>query len=112
MTIRGLLKPAILMNYLKVNVWFYGRKHIASGYYIITSQTDNVGASGYSTTLELLRVAPDETLNTSSDVREDLISSTEDAKKSAAEKALNTITVSKENTSNNINPQQRWRTNI
>ena len=60
LTIKGLLRPAILMQYLKVNVWFYGNKHISSGYYIITAQTDTVNSQGYTTTLKLLRVAPDE----------------------------------------------------
>lgn len=58
--IRGLLKPAILMNYVKLNVWFHGHKHVSSGYYIITSQVDTVDAGGYRTKLELTRVAPDE----------------------------------------------------
>ncbi len=59
-TLKGLLKPAILMQYVKLNVWFYGRKHISSGYYIITSQEDSIGSDGYKTTLELLRVASDD----------------------------------------------------
>jgi len=58
--IKGILKPAILMTYLKVNVWFYGRKHISSGYYLITSQVDNIDSGGYWTTLELTKVASDE----------------------------------------------------
>lgn len=48
------------MTYVKLNVWFYGRKHISSGYYIITSQTDNIDTSGYFTTLGITRVAGDE----------------------------------------------------
>lgn len=60
MTIRGLLKPAILMTYVKINVWFYGHKHNSSGYYLITSQTDTIDMGGYRTSLGLLRVAPDE----------------------------------------------------
>ena len=60
LTIKGLLKPAILMTYLKVNVFFYGRKHISSGTYIITSQTDTVGIGGYRTQLSLTRIAGDE----------------------------------------------------
>lgn len=60
MTLKGLLKPAILMSYIKLNLWFYGRKHSASGYYIITSHTDNISTSGYFTTLGLLRVAGDD----------------------------------------------------
>ena len=60
LTIRGLLRPAILMNYIKLNVWFYGRKHISSGYYIITAQTDRIEeSSGFQTVLSLTRIAPD-----------------------------------------------------
>lgn len=59
-TIKGLLRPAILMQYLKLNVLFFGNKHIASGYYIITSQVDTIDQNGYRTTLGLTRVAPDE----------------------------------------------------
>ena len=59
-TIRGLLRPAILMTYVKINVWFYGHKHIYSGTYLITGETDSIGTNGYHTTLSLIRVAPDE----------------------------------------------------
>lgn len=59
LTIKGLLKPAILMTYVKLNVLFYGNKHIASGYYVITKQTDQVTAEGYRTTLKLMRVGGD-----------------------------------------------------
>lgn len=58
--LKGLLKPAILMSYLKLNVWFFGRKHISSGYYIITSHTDSISGNGYFTTLTLTRVAGDD----------------------------------------------------
>lgn len=58
-TIKGLLRPAILMTYVKLNVLFFGRKHINSGYYIITSQTDSVDSSGYRTTLKLTRIKGD-----------------------------------------------------
>ena len=62
-TIKGLLRPAILMTYVKLNVWFFGHKHNSSGYYIITSQEDSINMSnGYMTTLGLTRVAPDEEL--------------------------------------------------
>lgn len=60
LTIKGLLRPAILMTYLKINTVFYGRKHISSGTYIITKQVDTVDASGYKTTLSLTRIAGDE----------------------------------------------------
>lgn len=59
-TIKGLTRPSILMSYVKVNVLFNGgMKHISSGLYIITKQTDTIDTSGYKTTLELLRVGGD-----------------------------------------------------
>lgn len=61
LTIKGLTRPSILMTYVKVNVLFNGGvKHISSGLYIITKQTDTIDNSGYKTTLELLRVGGDE----------------------------------------------------
>ena len=58
-TIKGLIRPTILMDYIKVNVFFYGRKHISSGLYVITKQVDTINSSGYRTTLTLLRVKGD-----------------------------------------------------
>ena len=58
--VKGLLRPAILMTHVRVNVLFYGKKHISSGLYIITSQTDEINASGYKTTLGLRKVAGDD----------------------------------------------------
>lgn len=60
LTLKGLLKPAMLMQYVKINVWFFGKKHTSTGYYIITGQTDNISASNYSTTLNLTRIAGEE----------------------------------------------------
>ena len=57
--IKGLVKPAILMSYVKLNVLFYGRKHIASGLYVITKQEDKLDGNGYRTILNLLRVGED-----------------------------------------------------
>lgn len=63
LVIKGLLKPALLMTPVKINVLFYGRKDIASGTYVVTSQEDNISStSGYSTTLSLLRIKGDEIL--------------------------------------------------
>ena len=59
LTLKGLLRPAILMTYIKLNVLFYGRKHISSGMYVVTKQVDQVDASGFRTTLNLLRVGGD-----------------------------------------------------
>lgn len=53
---KGLVRPTMLVSYVKINVVFYGRKHISSGTYIITKQTDNISANGYKTTLELQRI--------------------------------------------------------
>lgn len=66
MTLKGLLRPVVLMTYVKLNVWFFGKKHIASGYYLITSQVDNITTQGYKTTLDLLRVAPDDDIELAS----------------------------------------------
>lgn len=59
-TIKGLTRPSILMTYVKLNVIFNGGiKHISSGLYIITKQTDFIDSSGYRTTLDLVRVGED-----------------------------------------------------
>lgn len=60
LVIKGLLRPAILMTYVKINVYFYGRKHLSSGYYIITNQVDSVDGSGYKTTLTVTRIKGDD----------------------------------------------------
>ena len=59
LTIKGLIRPTILMDYLKLNVVFYGQKHISSGIYVITKQVDSISSAGYRTTLSLLRVDGD-----------------------------------------------------
>ena len=59
MTLKGLLRPTMLMQYIKINVWFFGKKHTSSGYYIITGQTDNISMGSYTTTLDLTRIAGD-----------------------------------------------------
>lgn len=60
LTIKGILRPVMLMEYVKVNAVFYGQRHISSGLYVITKQEDDIGKGGYKTTLSLLRVAGDE----------------------------------------------------
>lgn len=55
-TIKGLLRPAILMTYVKVNILMYGRKYVDSGLYVVTKQQDTVNENGFRTTLSLLRV--------------------------------------------------------
>lgn len=59
LTIKGLLRPAMLMSYVKINTYFYGHKHISSGLYIITKQEDSIDSSGYKTTLSLTRISGD-----------------------------------------------------
>ena len=60
-TIKGLVRPSILMSYVRLNVWFHGgAKHLSSGLYIITKQEDKLDATGYKTTLSLTRVGGDE----------------------------------------------------
>lgn len=56
LSIRGLLRPAILMTYVRVNIYLFGKKHIHSGLYIITKQVDKVDGDGYKTTLNLQRI--------------------------------------------------------
>ena len=54
--IRGLLRAIILMQTIRINVYFYGRLHNSTGNYLITKQVDNISESGYVTTLSLVRV--------------------------------------------------------
>lgn len=58
--IKGLLRPSMLMSYIRVNAFFYGQKHISSGLYIITKQVDNINRNGYKTTLSLTRIGGDD----------------------------------------------------
>jgi hypothetical protein len=56
--IQGLLRPAQLMQYLRLNVIFPGgNKHTSSGLYIVTKQVDDINASGYVTTLTVTRIS-------------------------------------------------------
>lgn len=58
--IQGLLRPATLMQYVRLNVIFPGgNKHLSSGLYIVTRQADNIGPNGYATTLGLTRIKGD-----------------------------------------------------
>lgn len=58
-TLKGLVSPIMLTSYVRVNTFFYGRKDISSGLYVVTQQEDTISGSGYSTELTLLRVAED-----------------------------------------------------
>ena len=57
--IKGLLRPAILMSYIRLYIKFYNKLHIHSGIYIITKQVDKIDESGYRTTLSMVRIADD-----------------------------------------------------
>lgn len=59
LTIKGLMRPSMLMSKVRINSYFYGIKHISSGLYIITKQEDSVSSSGYRTTLTLTRIGAD-----------------------------------------------------
>lgn len=59
LTIKGLLRPAMLMSYVRINAMFYGMRHVSSGLYLIVKQEDTVDMSGYRTTLTLQRIAGD-----------------------------------------------------
>lgn len=62
--VQGLLRPATLMQYVRLNVIFPGgNKHISSGLYIVTRQIDNIGPNGYATTLGLTRIKGDTLAN-------------------------------------------------
>ena len=60
-TIKGLLRPALLMTHVRLNIYFYGRTFVDSGLYIVTKEQDEIGISGFTTTLSLLRVGKSET---------------------------------------------------
>ena len=58
--ILGLLRPATLMQYVRLNVVFPGgHKHISSGLYLVTKQEDSIDSTGYFTTLGLTKIAGD-----------------------------------------------------
>lgn len=59
LVVKGLLRPAILMSKVRLNVLFYGKAHISSGEYIINKQVDNVDDNGCWTTLSLVRIGGD-----------------------------------------------------
>lgn len=62
-TVQGLLRPASLMTYIRLNYIFPGgRKHISSGLYLITKQQDTINESGYRTTLNLTKISGDDNI--------------------------------------------------
>lgn len=54
--IRGLLKPISLMDYINIDVIFYGERHITSGLYVVVGQQDILSGNGFATNLSLIRV--------------------------------------------------------
>lgn len=56
LSIKGLMRPTILMSYIYLDVVFYGMRHISTGTYFITKQVDEISSNGYSTNLELTRI--------------------------------------------------------
>lgn len=62
-TIQGLLRPAILMSHVRLNVIYPGgRKHVSSGLYLITQQRDVIDENGYRTTLGLTKISGDDSV--------------------------------------------------
>lgn len=59
LSLKGVLRPAILMSKVRLNVLFYGRAHISSGTYIINKQVDTISTDGCWTQLNLVRVDGD-----------------------------------------------------
>ena len=59
-TFRGLLRPAVLMSYVRLRITWFGRPDIDSGLYIVQSQQDTIDESGFKTTLSLFRVGGDD----------------------------------------------------
>jgi hypothetical protein len=55
-TLKGLLRPAILMTNVRLNVYYFGRRHIASGLYIVTKEQDSISKDGFTTTLNMTRI--------------------------------------------------------
>lgn len=59
-TLKGIVRSTLLMEYIRINALFYGQKHVSSGLYVVTAQEDSISGNGYRTTLTLLRIAGDE----------------------------------------------------
>ena len=57
--VKGLTSYVMLLNYIKVNVFYFGNKLRSSGIYIVTGQEDSLSENGFRTRLSLLRVAGD-----------------------------------------------------
>lgn len=62
LTVRGLLRPTILCSYVRMNVIFYGNESVYSGKYLVTKQVDVINTTGFKTTLSLLRIDGDSSM--------------------------------------------------
>lgn len=60
LTTDGLYVPADLIQSIYLEIYFFGKKYNQSGEYIITAQKDEISASGFRTTLSLLRTGDGE----------------------------------------------------
>ena len=58
-TLKGLLRPAMLVTNVRLNIYFFGQKHISSGLYIVTKEKDTIDESGFKTKLDLVRISGD-----------------------------------------------------
>ena len=59
LTVKGLSTYTLLLNYIKINVLYFGAKRSTSGMYIIVGQEDTLSGNGFRTKLDLLRVGGD-----------------------------------------------------
>lgn len=57
--VKGLSAYVLLLNYIKINVFYFGNKLNSSGIYIVLGQEDTLSGNGFRTKLDLLRVAGD-----------------------------------------------------
>ena len=53
----GLYLPAEVIQSVYLDVFFFGKRYNHSGEYLITGQKDSISASGYKTSLSLLRIS-------------------------------------------------------
>lgn len=53
----GLYLPAEIIQSVYLDVFFFGKRYNHSGEYLITGQKDSISASGYKTSLSLLRIS-------------------------------------------------------
>lgn len=57
--VKGVTSQILLLNYIKVNSFYFGNKRNSSGVYIIIGQEDSLSGNGFRTKFDLLRVAGD-----------------------------------------------------